>query len=87
MSSENQVQWSMWLEELPLLGQFKVERCLVPASVGKLVKCQSIKSSDASMSAYGSVSYLHAVNVEGIKARNGCINHDVLYWRFISTYC
>ena len=65
LSPENQVQWSKWLEELPLLGQFKVEHCLVPATFGRLVKCQLHHFCDASMSAYGSVSYLRAVNAEG----------------------
>ena len=38
LSPENQVQWSKWLDELPLLGQFKVERCLMPADFGRPVK-------------------------------------------------
>ena len=65
LSPENQVRWSKWLEELPLLNQFKVERCLVPAGFGKPVKCELHHFCDASMSAYGSVSYLRAVNSEG----------------------
>ena len=65
LSPENQVRWSKWLEELPLLDQFKVERCLVPADFGKLVKCELHHFCDASLSAYGSVSYLRAVNAEG----------------------
>lgn len=52
MSPENQVQWSKWLEELPLLEQFKVEHCLVPANFGKLVKCELHQLCDASLSAY-----------------------------------
>ncbi len=59
------MRWSKWLEELPLLGQFKVERCLVPAHFGKPVKCELPHFCDASLSAYGSVSYLRAVNAEG----------------------
>ena len=60
LSPENQVRWTKWLDELPLLGQFKVERCLMPADFGRLHHfC------DASLSAYGSVSYLRAVNAEG----------------------
>ena len=65
LSPENQVRWSKWLEELPLLGQFKVERCLVPAHFGRPVKCELHHFCDASLSAYGSVSYLRAVNAEG----------------------
>ena len=65
LSPENQLRWSKWLEELPLLKQFEVERCLVPAGFGKPVKCELHHFCDASMSAYGSVSYLRSVNAEG----------------------
>ena len=47
------------------MDQFKVERCWVPAGFGRPVKCELHHFCDASMSAYGSVSYLRAVNVEG----------------------
>lgn len=50
LSPENQVRWSKWLEELPLLDQFKVERCLVPADFGKLVKCELHHFCHASLS-------------------------------------
>lgn len=59
------MQCSKWLEELPLLNQFKVEHCLVPASFGTPAKCELHHFCDASMSAYGSVSYLRTVNAEG----------------------
>ena len=65
LSLEKQVWWSKWLEELLLLNQFKVERCLVPAVFGKPVKCELRHFCDASTSAYGSVSYLPAVYAEG----------------------
>ncbi|KAL9979133.1 hypothetical protein ACROYT_G016747 [Oculina patagonica] len=65
LSQENQVRWSKWLEELPLLGQFKVKRCLVSAHFGKPVKFELHHFCDASLSAYGSVTYLRAVNAEG----------------------
>ena len=50
LSPENKVRWSLWLEELPLLDQFKVERCLVPADFGKLVKCELHHFCHASLS-------------------------------------
>ena len=56
LSPENQLRWSKWLEELPLLKQFEVERCLMPAGFGKPVKCELHHFCNASMSAYGSVS-------------------------------
>ena len=65
LSPEYQVRWSKWLEELPLLDQFKVERCLVSACFGRPVKCELHHFCDAFMSACGSVSYLRAVNAEG----------------------
>ena len=65
LSPENQLRRSKWLEELPLLKQFEVEHCLMPAGFGKPVKCELHHFCDASMSAYGSVSNLHAVNAEG----------------------
>ena len=33
LSPENRVQWSKWLDKLPLMGQFKVECCLMPADM------------------------------------------------------
>ena len=65
LSPENQVRWSKWLDELPLLGQFKVERCLMPADFGRPVKYELHHFCEASLSAYGSVSYLRAVNAKG----------------------
>lgn len=53
------------LEELPLLSQFKVECCLLPVELKKPVKFELRYFGDASLSAFGSASYLHAVNPEG----------------------
>ena len=59
LSPENEVRW--WLEELPLLGQFRDVRCVLPAEFGR-----PVNFCDASLAAYGlSVSYLRAVNAEG----------------------
>ena len=65
LSPESQVKWSRWLEQLPKLERFKVERCLVPPGFGKIKKCQIHHFSVASLLAYGPVSYLRLVNVEG----------------------
>ena len=65
LSPESQVKWSRWLEQLPKLERFKVERCLVPPGFGKIKKCQIHHVSVASLLAYGPVSYLRLVNVEG----------------------
>lgn len=65
LSPENQVRWSKWLEELPLLNGFKVERYLVPTSFRRPLKCELHYFCDAFMPVYASVSYLSAVNAEG----------------------
>lgn len=53
------------MDDLPLLGQFKVEHCLLPADFGRPVKYELHHFCDTSLSAYGSVSYLRVVNAEG----------------------
>ena len=53
-----QVRWAKWLGELPLLEQFKVNRCVKPAEFGTVVSQQIQLFSDASSVGYGSVAYL-----------------------------
>ena len=53
-----QVRWDKWLSELPLLEQFKVNRCVKPAEFGTVVSQQIHLFSDASSVGYGSVAYL-----------------------------
>lgn len=55
-------RWENWLEELPTLEQFCVERCFKPLNFGTVVSCQVHHFSDASQVAYGAVSYLRLVN-------------------------
>ena len=56
--AQYQVRWAKWLSELPLLEQFKVNRCVKPAEFGTVVSQQIHLFSDASSVGYGSVAYL-----------------------------
>ena len=44
LSPENRVQWSKWLDKLPLMGQFKAEHCLMPADFRRPVNMSCITS-------------------------------------------
>ena len=55
---QDQVRWAKWLSELPLLKQFKVNRCVKPAEFGTVVSQQIHLFIDASSVGYGSVAYL-----------------------------
>ncbi|XP_038077167.1 uncharacterized protein LOC119745015 [Patiria miniata] len=65
LKSETQDHWAKWLDELPLLNEFAVERCLVPSNFGEISECRLHHFSDASQDAYGSVSYARLVNSAG----------------------
>lgn len=52
-----QVRWAKWRGELPLLEQFKVNRCVKPAEFGTVVSQQIHLFSDARSVGYGSVAY------------------------------
>ena len=52
------MRWSSWLDELPKVGQFSLERCLKQSDCAGVVSCQLHHFSDASDIAYASVSYL-----------------------------
>lgn len=58
-------RWTSWLEELPKLEQFSVERCFKLSNLADVVSCQLHHFSDASQVAYGSVSYLRLVDSQG----------------------
>ena len=49
-----QVRWAKWLGELPLLEQFKVNRCVKPADFGTVVSQQIHLFSDSSSVGRGS---------------------------------
>ncbi len=58
-------RWIRWLNEVPLIEQLNIKRCLKPANFGKVVSSQIHVFSDASTLGYGSVAYIRLVNDEG----------------------
>lgn len=58
-------RWEAWLELLPKLEEFSIDRCFKPTGFEKVVSCQLHYFSDASQLAYGAVSYLRLVNPRG----------------------
>ena len=59
------MRWTSWLEELPKLEQFALERCLKQSDCAGIVSYQLHHFSDASEVAYGAVSYLRLVDSQG----------------------
>ena len=53
-----QTRWAKWLSELPLLEQFKANRCVKPPEFGTVTSQQVHLFSDASSMGYGTVAYL-----------------------------
>ena len=65
LEPSNIQKWKHWLDDLPSMEEFKLDRCLVPKNFGKCVKVQLHHFSDASQDAYGTASYLRILNEEG----------------------
>ena len=61
---EDLICWKSWLEELPRLEKFAIDRCFRPPNFGDIISCQLHHFSDASQVAYGAVSYLRLVNAQ-----------------------
>ena len=61
---EDLICWKGWLEELPRLKQFSIDRCFKPPNFGDISSCQLHHFSDASQVAYGAISYLRLVNAQ-----------------------
>ena len=62
MSQDVLDQWLRWLQDLPLLEQFSLPRCVRPPDFGTVVLCQLHHFSDASEKGYGAVTYLRMVD-------------------------
>ena len=65
LGPEAEAAWQKWLQELPKLELYKVERCLLPSRFTLSDKMVLHHFSDASQVAYGVVSYLRSENHEG----------------------
>ena len=56
------IRWRQWLQELPALDNFSMDRCFKPAGFGEIKTATLHHFADASDHGYGSVSYLRPVN-------------------------
>ena len=56
------IRWRQWLQELPALDNFSMDRCFKPAGFGEIKTATLHHFADASDHGYGSVSYLRLVN-------------------------
>ena len=57
-------RWKRWLQDLPNIDNFTIDRCYRPQDFGTLKSATLHHFSDASQSGYGCVSYLRLVNQE-----------------------
>lgn len=55
-------RWFRWLEELDMLSEFKVDRCIKPQGFGQSRHAQLHHFADASETGYGAVTYLRMLN-------------------------
>ena len=62
---EYEKQWKQWLQELPKLNAFNLQRCFHPSGFGKIVEYQLHHFSDASEESYGAASYIRMKSVTG----------------------
>ena len=58
-------KWENWLSSLPKLSDFRIRRCLKPASFENYSVCEIHHFADASSFAYGACCYLRLINNQG----------------------
>lgn len=58
--------WSTWLNQLPQLSDFQINRCIKPSDFGTIVAAQLNHFSDACENGYGTVSFLKLTNDKGL---------------------
>ena len=62
---DHKVRFVKWLDDLPLIDNVSVPRCLKPENFGAVISRQLHVFSDASSSGYGAVAYLRQENING----------------------
>lgn len=62
---ENASSWHKWMDDLPKLSLFSVNRSVLPEGFGPVLYSQLHHFSDESDVAYGSVSYLRLIHGKG----------------------
>ena len=65
IGEEELTKWKRWLSDLPELSKIRVERCIKPSDFGEVKHALLHHFADASQIAYGAVSYIRLVSVDG----------------------
>ena len=58
-------RWRAWVDDLPKISGIAIERCVKPVKSSNIASCQIHHFCDASQVAYGAVSYLRLVDMQG----------------------
>lgn len=61
-----QQKWNKWLEDLEKVENFQINRCFKPQDFGQITSAQMHHFSDASETAYGTVTYIKFQNDNNI---------------------
>ena len=59
------MHWSVWIGELPKIHNFRVPRCIKPATLKEIASSQLHTFADASERGYGAVSYIRFEDMSG----------------------
>ena len=73
---EEAQKWKSWLDELPEMEGFEINRCVKPHDFGKVTDYQIHNFADASEVAYGAVSYLVMTNEDGSSIQQSTDGQD-----------